>query len=263
MNILLSFSFGLLIGSFLNVVIYRLPVRLKHYWAGGGVNDAPPGILWPASYCPRCKISLRWHDNVPVLGWLKRRGRCHGCRGSIALRYPLIELLTAISFGIVAGQMGVGIIGASAMALSAWLIALAAIDQAHFILPDCLTLTGLWAGLIFAVGPGPLTPTEAIIGSAFGYLILWSMNALHHLLTGEFGMGNGDFKLLAMLGAWQGPWALPFILMLAASGGAVVAITRIALGKAGRKDPMPFGPWLAGAGWIALVSNNSRSFFPF
>ena len=262
MSSVVSFSFGLLIGSFLNVVIYRLPARLAHYWAGGSTQDAPPGILWPASHCPQCKVRLRWHDNLPVIGWLKRRGRCHGCSGSIALRYPFIEILTATSFGIVAWQMDLSIIGLSTMALSAWLITLAAIDQTHFILPDCLTLTGLWAGLIFAVGPGPLTPAEAIIGGVLGYLILWSMNALHHLLTGEFGMGNGDFKLLAMLGAWQGPEALPFILMLAASGGAVVAITRIALGKAGRKDPMPFGPWLAGAGWIALIFINSQSLFP-
>lgn len=256
MSSVVSFFLGLLIGSFLNVVIYRLPAQLQHHWAGGDTKDAPPGILWPASHCPQCKDRLRWHDNLPVIGWIKRHGRCHSCHSSISLRYPFVELLTATSFGVVAWQLDADIIGVCLMAVSAGLITLAAIDQAHFILPDCLTLTGLWAGLLFAVGPGSLTPAEAILGSAIGYLILWSMNAVHHLLTGEFGMGNGDFKLLAMLGAWLGAGALPFVLMLAASGGALFAIMRMALGKAGRKDPMPFGPWLAGAGWIALV-------FPF
>lgn len=248
-------------GSFLNVVIYRLPAQLKHYWAGGSATDAPPGLIWPASHCPQCKTALRWQDNFPVLSWLRCHGRCYHCHAPISLRYPLIEIMTATGFGIVAWQIGISLPGLLAMALTAWLIALAAIDQEHFLLPDCLTLSGLWAGLLFALFPGHLSPTEAILGGALGYLLLWSMNALHQLLTGNIGMGNGDFKLLAMLGAWLGPWLLPFILMLAAGGGAVVAITRIALGRAGRKDPMPFGPWLAGAGWIALLFEDRLAFF--
>lgn len=261
MSILLSVIAGLLIGSFLNVVIVRLPAQLKHYWANGEQSTAPPGLVRPASHCPHCKTVIRWQDNIPVIGWLKRRGVCLHCQQTISLRYPFIELLTALSFGLIAWQMQGGMLLITSLLLTAWLIALAAIDYDHFLLPDCLTLSGLWLGLLYAVGPGSLAPAEAIIGAASGYLFLWTLNGIHQFITGHAGMGHGDFKLLAMIGAWLGPWLLPMVLMLAAGGGALLAITRIAQGKANRKDPMPFGPWLAGAGWIGLFFNESLTFF--
>jgi len=263
--------FGLIVGSFLNVVIYRLPVMLERGWReqcaelfgheSGEAGDAAPfNLVRPGSACPKCKTPIRAWQNIPVLGWIMLRGRCANCEAPISLRYPAIELLTGICFLIVAWRFGVTWETSAAMVLTAFLIALSFIDIDHQLLPDNMTLPLVWVGLALALFHGEIAgqalfidPSTAITGALAGYLSLWSVYWLFKLITGKEGMGHGDFKLLAALGAWLGWQMLPLIIILSAMVGAVVGIAMIAIAGRDRQVPIPFGPYLAAAGWIAML----------
>lgn len=223
-----------------------------------GTDDADeiseaPGIVWPPSGCPKCGQRLRAIDNIPILSYLLLRGRCRGCHERISPRYPIIEGITALLLTLVIWQTGWTIASAAYMAFTAILIALTAIDLEHMLLPDDLTLALLWLGLLLAVlGIGP-TPVDAILGAAAGYLSLWSVYQLFRLLTGKEGMGYGDFKLLAALGAWLGWQHLPVVILLSAGVGSLVGVSLIALKAQAKGQAIPFGPYLAAAGWITLL----------
>ena len=235
-------TMGLALGSFLNVVIARLPTdwRLS-------------ALVWPASQCPHCQSTIGWLEKLPVLGWLICQGHCRACQQPIRLRYVLIEAGSALVAVLVINQFGLTPAGLSALVLSAWLIVLSGIDQDTLLLPDCLTLSGLWLGLLSATLYHHTTPIEAITGAALGYSVLAGLNAGYYWLTGREGMGGGDFKLLAMLGAWLGVSALPAILLLAAGGGTLWALGGMLWARRSRYAMMAFGPWLAAAGWITLI----------
>jgi leader peptidase (prepilin peptidase)/N-methyltransferase len=255
--------FGLVLGSFLNVVIHRLPRRMEAEWRAQCAelmevaDDSPEtgatGIVWPPSACPHCESKLRAIDNIPVLSYLWLGGRCRNCRHPISPRYPIIETITAALFALVVWQIGWQPAALAAVVFTAILIALTAIDLEHMLLPDDLTLALLWLGLLVAVsGLGP-SPSDAVIGAAAGYLSLWGVYQVFRLATGKEGMGYGDFKLLAALGAWLGWQYLPVVILLSAGVGAVVGVTMIALLGHERGQAIPFGPYLAAAGWIALL----------
>ena len=267
------FVIGLLVGSFLNVVIYRLPIMLDREWrtqaaelVQGGSGDAaaltlPPefNLLRPRSACPACGAPITALQNVPVVSWLVLRGRCAACRARISVRYPAVELATAVLSAAVAWHFGVTTATACALLLTWALIALTGIDIDHQLLPDDITLSLLWAGLLAAVliGPHagfplPVAPRDAVLGAVAGYGSLWLVFHAFKLLTGKEGMGYGDFKLYAALGAWLGWKVLPLVILLSAATGAILGIAMIALRGRDRAAPMPFGPYLAAAGWIAL-----------
>jgi leader peptidase (prepilin peptidase)/N-methyltransferase len=263
------FVVSLLIGSFLNVVIYRLPLILDAQWraqcaelAGEPAVDGEQVLTLssPRSHCPACKAPVRAIHNIPVVSWLALRGRCAHCGTRIPVRYPLIELATAVLSATVAWHFGFGFEALCALLVTWLLIPLTGIDADHQLLPDSLTLPLLWLGLLASLGhePGsahalPVAPADAIIGAATGYLFLRGVFHAFKLLTGKEGMGFGDFKLFAALGAWLGWQMLPLVLLLSAAVGAVVGITLIVLRKQGREVPIPYGPYLAGAGWIAML----------
>jgi len=260
------FLFGLLVGSFLNVVIHRVPVMLERSWrreclALDGKEppaEAPYDLIRPRSACPGCKAPITALQNIPVLSWLVLRGRCASCRRSIGARYPVVELATALLSAVVAWKFGCGWATAAALVLTWFLIALAVIDMDTQLLPDGMTLPLLWIGLLLSLllPAGPRLPVDlpdAVIGAAAGYLSLWSVYHLFRLLTGKEGMGYGDFKLLAALGAWLG-WQMLLPIIIGAAGvGALVGISSIALGQRGKGVPMAFGPYLAAAGWLMLT----------
>jgi len=265
--------FGLAIGSFLNVVIYRLPKMMQAEWQAhcaelDGQEPAPaPGfnLLVPGSHCPACKTPLRIRDNLPLLSYFASGGKCAHCSVPISTRYPVVEALTALLSVWVAWQFGFGLAGLAALAFTFVLIALTFIDADTTLLPDSLTLPLLWAGLLLNVR-GTFVPLEqAVIGAATGYLILWSIYWLFKLATGKEGMGYGDFKLLAALGAWFGWKMLLPIVLLSSVVGAVVGILLLILARRGRDIPIPFGPYLAAAGFIALMYGEdiARRFVPF
>ncbi|MCE8002246.1 prepilin peptidase [Billgrantia ethanolica] len=252
---------GLCLGSFLNVVIVRLPVMLMLGWRAEArealelpEEESPRfNLLVPRSICPQCETPIAWHDNLPVLGWIKRRGRCAACEARISPQYPLVELAGAgLALAVVA------LYGASWQGLFVYgaclaLLALAVIDLRTQLLPDAMTLPLLWAGLLYQLLFQPLMLPSAVIGAMAGYLALWSVYWLFKLVTGKEGMGYGDFKLLAALGAWLGWQYLPMVLILSAGVGAIVGIAlQLALPRL-RGAPMPFGPYLASAGMIALL----------
>ncbi len=262
-------AFGLVIGSFLNVVIHRLPLVLERRWRAecaelAGTPAPAPGeaynLVRPRSRCPACHAPIRALHNIPVLSWLLLRGRCAACGARISLRYPLVELATGAAFAAVAWHFGFGWQALLAMAFTACLIALAGIDLDRQLLPDAITLPLLWLGLVAslwhagapATAP-PVSPRDAILGVAAGYLFLWAVFQLFRLATGKEGMGYGDFKLFAAAGAWLGWQMLPLVLLLAAAVGAVTGITLIVAKRLGRGVPIPFGPYLAGASWIAMM----------
>lgn len=298
---------GLLIGSFLNVVIVRLPQMMTRDWAaqcqawqeaeaaelaaaavlaqaqesGAGPVEAggdarsdvlpdvalstgvPPdnplqpaerfNLAWPPSHCPQCDHRLRWHENLPVIGWLRLRGRCAHCASPIPWHYPAVEALTALLFALCAWQFGPGVPAIAAMGLCAALVALAFIDAQTSLLPDDITLPLLWAGLLLNIS-GMFAPlTEAVLGAALGYGLLWLVFQGFRLATGKEGMGFGDFKLLAALGAWLGWRALPEILLFSSLAGVLVGGVLLVTGRAQRSDPLPFGPYLAAAGLLCLL----------
>ena len=254
-------AFGLAIGSFLNVVIYRLPKMMEAEWqaqcaelAGRAPEPAPRfNLLVPGSHCPACKTPLRVRDNVPLVSFFASGGRCAHCGAAVSSRYPIVEATTAVLSAWVAWHFGFGLAGLAALALTFVLIALTFIDADTTLLPDSLTLPLLWAGLLLNTG-GTFAPlSEAVIGAAAGYLILWTIYWLFKLATGKEGMGYGDFKLLAALGAWFGWKMLLPILLLSSVVGATVGIILLVLARRGRDIPIPFGPYLAAAGFIALL----------
>ena len=253
---------GLCLGSFLNVVITRLPVMLMIGWRAEARDalelpseeTAPFNLLTPRSLCPRCEAPIAWHDNIPLLGWFKRRGRCASCQARISPQYPLVELAGGVLALAVLALFGPTLEALFILGACLTLLAMGVIDLRTQLLPDLLTLPLLWAGLLYQLLFQPLLLPSAVIGAMVGYLSLWSFYWLFKLVTGKEGMGYGDFKLLAALGAWLGWQTLPLVLILAAGAGAVVGILiQLAIPRL-RGAPLPFGPWLVMAGWIALLA---------
>jgi leader peptidase (prepilin peptidase)/N-methyltransferase len=279
---------GLMVGSFLNVVIYRLPIMMEREWreqsadldaapapspAPAAAPAAPTGpspgmkprvelfnLSTPRSACPHCKTPIKAAHNIPVVSWLALRGRCAACRAPISGRYPAVELATGLLSAWTAWHFGFGATACCAVAVTWALIALTGIDVDHQLLPDSITLPLLWAGLLAAITLGPtpgvalpVSPKDAIIGAAAGYLSLWAVFHAFRLITGKEGMGYGDFKLFAALGAWMGWKILPLVILLAAGTGACLGVLMIVLRGRDRAAPMPFGPYLAAAGWLAML----------
>jgi leader peptidase (prepilin peptidase)/N-methyltransferase len=275
------FLVSLLIGSFLNVVIHRVPIMLEREWkaqaremlvepgdaAGTGRIDVrtegSPGRynrLVPRSRCPRCNAEITALQNIPVVSWLLLGGKCASCRMSISVRYPIVEFATAVLSAVVALHFGWHWQTLAALLFTWALVALTVIDLDHTLLPDVITMPLLWLGLLLSLwwhaglaAPAPTDPSSAILGAVCGYLILWTVYWAFKLATGKDGMGYGDFKLLGELGAWMGWQMLPLILLLSAFAGAVIGIALILLRGRDRNVPIPFGPYLAVAGWIALL----------
>ncbi len=251
---------GLVVGSFLNVVIHRLPRMLEQGWraecAELSGNPLPSGetfnLVLPRSRCPHCGHPIRAIENVPVLSYLALRGRCAACNARISPRYPVVEALAGALAGYVAWRFGASAAAAGAMLFVWTMIALAFIDLDTFYLPDNLTLPLLWTGLLFNIGATFTDLTSSVIGAAAGYLVLWTVFWAYKLATGKEGMGYGDFKLLAAIGAWLGWKMLPLVILLSSFVGAVIGIGLIVLARRGRNVPIPFGPYLAIAGLIAL-----------
>lgn len=257
------FVLGLLVGSFLNVVIYRLPVMLERSWKQEAsaileleapADDKRFNLVVPASRCPHCGHKIRWFENIPVISWLLLRGKCSNCSSGISPRYPAVELACGLMSATVALYTGYGAALLPLLVLSWTLLALALIDYDTLLLPDQLTLPLMWAGILASLtGLSGVALTDAVLGAVFGYLSLWSVYWLFRLLTGKEGMGFGDFKLLAALGAWMGWQMLPLIILLSSVVGALVGGGLIMTGMIKRDQGIPFGPYLAAAGWIALV----------
>jgi len=255
--------FSLAVGSFLNVVIYRLPKMLEYDWyqecaaLTGKEAAAPQGsrlsLVHPPSRCHHCGHRIRALENIPLLSYLVLHGRCSSCGGAIGLRCPLVEAGTALLSILVVWRFGIGWESAAALVLTWCLIALAVIDLDTRLLPDVVTLPVLWLGLVLSLGGWFTDSRSAILGAALGYLSLWGFFHLFRLLTGKAGMGFGDFKLLAMLGVWLGWQHLPQIILLSACAGALVGTTLILVRKRDPRIPIPFGPYLAVAGWIGLM----------
>jgi len=254
---------GLLVGSFLNVVIYRLPVMMQQSWRkdcqdylGLDIDkalDEPFNLVLPLSRCPDCNMPIKPYQNIPVVSYIFLRGKCAQCANPISLRYPIIEAFTALTSFMIAWHFGFSPQTGFALLLTWSLIALSFIDIDHHLLPDSITLPSLWLGLLLSVF-GLFTDSHAsIIGAVAGYLVLWSIFHLFKLLTGKEGMGYGDFKLLSLFGAWLGWQSLPAIILMSSLVGAVVGITMIVFSRHDRNTPIPFGPYLAAAGWIALI----------
>ena len=254
---------GLVVGSFLNVVIYRLPKMMEREWRdqcaelvhGQAPSHERPAfnLVVPRSRCPGCGHGISALENIPVLSYLVLRGRCTECGWRIPLRYPGVEILTGVLSVAVVWHFGLGVESAGALLLTWALIALAFIDFDTQYLPDAITLPFLWLGLLLNLGNVFATTRDSIIGAVAGYLVLWSVYHLFRLATGKEGMGFGDFKLLAMFGAWLGWAALPVIVLLSSLVGAIVGVSMIALRGHDRNIPIPFGPYLAVAGWVALM----------
>jgi leader peptidase (prepilin peptidase)/N-methyltransferase len=280
--IAVSVVLGLMVGSFLNVVIYRVPLMLERQWreqcaegsaaadspaAGASAPAAQPAgiperfnLIVPRSACPSCRAPISaWH-NIPLLSWLWLRGKCASCGAPISARYPLVEALSAVLSGLIAWNFGYGWPALAALLLTWFLIALTFIDIDHQLLPDSLTLPLLWLGLFLSLWSAqaggssvPVDTRSSLIGAMAGYVSLWSVYHLFRLLTGKEGMGYGDFKLFAALGAWLGWQMLLPIILIAAGTGAVVGLAMIIMRRHDRSAPIPFGPFLAGAGWLILM----------
>ncbi len=271
------FLFSLAIGSFLNVVIHRVPVMLEREWRSQAEQilqgeedlglkpdlqaDPKPkyNLVVPRSACPKCGAQITAAQNIPVISYLLLKGKCAKCGARISARYPMVELGTAILSAVVAWKFGFVWYTAAALLLTWTLVALTGIDIDHQLLPDNMTLPLVWIGLLLSLAATipsvglPVDPRSSIIGAIAGYLSLWSVYHAFRLLTGKEGMGYGDFKLFAALGAWLGWQMLLPIILLAAFTGAVIGILMIALRRRDRNIPIPFGPYLAAAGWIALL----------
>jgi leader peptidase (prepilin peptidase)/N-methyltransferase len=258
----LSTLLGLCVGSFLNVVIHRLPKMMEREWhaqcaelRGECVTEVEDNLTLstPRSHCPVCQHAISATENIPLLSYIFLRGKCKGCSSPISIRYPLIEIFTALASALVAWHFGPTLQTAGALLLVWSLIALAMIDFDTQLLPDSITLPLLWLGLLFNLFGTYTSLASAVIGAMAGYLSLWSIFWLFKLATGKEGMGYGDFKLLAALGAWLGWSMLPTIILLSSLVGAAVGISLIVFARHGRNIPIPFGPYLAAAGVIALL----------
>ncbi|MGR9085774.1 MAG: prepilin peptidase [Gammaproteobacteria bacterium] len=278
------FIIGLIFGSFLNVVIYRLPVMMQRGWRkecleflqldpdetagamklpGAHPVDSrePFNLVLPLSRCPNCKTPIKPYHNIPILGYIFLKGRCAQCKSPISLRYPLIELFTAVASAVVAWHFGYGIETVFALLLTWSLIALGSIDIDHQLLPDSINLPLLWLGLSLSLFDIFTDSRSSIIGAIAGYGALWTVFHLFKLATGKEGMGYGDFKLLALFGAWLGWQYLPMIILLSSLVGAVVGIVMVIWIKRDHTIPIPFGPYLAAAGWLALLWGEDLNHF--
>jgi leader peptidase (prepilin peptidase) / N-methyltransferase len=252
---------GLLVGSFLNVVILRLPRRMEWQWKTDAreileqpeiYDPPPPGIVIEPSHCPHCKHKLSWFENIPVFSWLVLRGRCRHCHAPISPQYPLVELITCLLAVAAVARFGFGWQGFGAAVLSCFLVALAGIDLRTRLLPDSLTLPLMWLGLIGSIDNLYMPTKPALLGAMVGYLSLWSVWWLFKQLTGKEGMGHGDFKLLAALGAWVGLKGILPVILLSSLVGAIVGSIWLAAKGRDRATPIPFGPYLAIAGWLVF-----------
>ncbi|MBI3901537.1 MAG: prepilin peptidase [Nitrosomonadales bacterium] len=252
---------GLMVGSFLNVVIHRLPKMLEREWQAqcadlkgdlSSAEAAPYNLVVPRSACPHCGHKIGALENIPVISYLLLRGKCKGCGAHISARYPGVEIIGGVLSGFAAWHFGFGLAALAALLFVWALIALTFIDFDTQLLPDSITLPLLWLGLLFNLSGAFTDLRSAVVGAAAGYLALWSVYWLFKLITGKDGMGYGDFKLLAAIGAWLGWQMLPLVILLSSLVGAVVGITLIIAARHGRNIPIPFGPYLAGGGLIAL-----------
>ena len=258
-----AFLFGLLVGSFLNVVILRLPAWLEWRWKSDcremleleplDAAEKPPGIVVQSSRCPKCGHKLAAWENIPLLSFLLLRGRCRGCKTPISWQYPLVELLTGVAFAVVVWQFGATWQSLAVLVFTGMAIGMSGIDMRTTLLPDGMTLPLLWLGLLVSLVPLFVSPADAIIGAAVGYLSLWSVYWGFKLLTGKEGMGYGDFKLLAAIGAWCGVNAILPVVLISSLIGAIVGGAWLAIRGRDRATPIPFGPFLAAAGWVQLV----------
>ncbi|MDD4865393.1 MAG: A24 family peptidase [Alishewanella agri] len=262
--LLLVFVFSLVIGSFLNVVIYRLPLMMEREWQAefqAYFQQTPENavaerfnLAVPRSACPSCHTPIAARDNIPLLSWLLLKGRCRHCQTRISLRYPAVELLTAVLATMVAWQFGVTNTAAILILITFGLVALSFIDIDKMLLPDQITLPLLWLALVFSLSEHALVdPATALLGAACGYLSLWAVYWGFKLLTGKEGMGYGDFKLLAIFGALLGWQQLPLIILLSSLVGAVIGATLLSIQGKDKATPIPFGPYIAAAGWIAIL----------
>ena len=264
--IFLALVLGLLVGSFLNVVIYRVPEGLNRNWKlqAKQMLDLPLeqgegerfNILMPPSHCPSCKTAIKPWQNIPILSYVLLKGQCKHCQTAISLRYPLVELLTGLVFAVCAWKFGATWTALATMVFSAYLITMIFIDADTQLLPDQLTLPLMWGGIVFHLAAyllqadwGITTLVDSLLGAIVGYMSLWSIFQLFKLVTGKEGMGYGDFKLLAALGAWLGISVLPIIIIMSAVVGLIFALIM----KVAKNQPMPFGPYLAISGWIVLI----------
>ena len=272
--VLLALILGLLVGSFLNVVIYRVPEGLNRNWKlqAKQMLDLPLeqgegerfNILMPPSHCPSCKSAIKPWQNIPILSYVLLKGQCKHCHAAISLRYPLVELLTGLVFAVCAWKFGATWTALAVMVFSAYLIAMIFIDADTQLLPDQLTLPLMWGGIVFHLAAyllqadwGITNLVDSLLGAIVGYMSLWSIFQLFKLVTGKEGMGYGDFKLLAALGAWLGISVLPIIIIMSAVVGLIFALIM----KVAKNQPMPFGPYLAISGWIVLVFSQPISQF--
>ena len=252
---------GLLVGSFLNVVILRLPKRLEWTWKRDArevleipdvYDPPPPGIVVERSHCPHCKHQLSWYENIPVLSWVALGGKCRNCKAPISVQYPLVELLTMLLFVACVWRFGFGWQGFGAIVFTGFLVSMSGIDLRTQLLPDSLTLPLMWLGLIAAADNLYFPIKPAVLGAAAGYASLWSVWWVFKQLTGKEGMGHGDFKLLAAIGAWTGlKGILPTILLSSVVGAVIGSIWLVVKGR-DKATPIPFGPYLAIAGWIVF-----------
>jgi len=268
--VVIAFAFAMLIGSFLNVVIYRLPLMMQREWReqcdelqstpAPAIPDGPFNLVIPRSACPACGTQIQAWQNIPIISYLLLRGRCASCKQNISTRYPLVELLTAVLAAVCAWRFGFGWEALMAIGLTCTLIAISMIDYDYQLIPDSIVVPLVWVGLAMSLWQPNVAadtlfvvPTDSIIGAMVGYLSLWSVYQLFKLATGKEGMGYGDFKLLAALGAWLGLAAVPIIILMSAVVGAIVGIALIVLRGRDRQLPIPFGPYLAAAGWITMI----------
>ncbi|MGH8190128.1 MAG: prepilin peptidase [Rhodanobacteraceae bacterium] len=256
---------GVIVGSFLNVVILRLPARMEYFWRrdaremlalGPDGEVAPPDLVRKGSHCPHCKHPLRAWDNIPLLSWLSLRGRCRYCAAPISIQYPLVELLCGITSAVVVWKFGLAWQSAAGLVFTWMLVAAAGIDFRTQLLPDSMTLPLMWLGLLLALVPLFVPLREAVIGAAAGYLALWAVYWIFKFATGKEGMGYGDFKLFAAAGAWMGYTALLPVIILAALSGAIIGLVLLRVRGQDRSVPIPFGPFLAAGMWIWLVAGN-------
>jgi len=251
---------GLLVGSFLNVVIHRLPKMMERDWRAQCAElsgnepkkEAPYNLLTPRSACPHCNHKIGAFENIPLISYLLLRGKCKGCGTPISIRYPLVETISGVLSAFAAWHFGFGLAGVAAILLVWALIALTCIDLDTQLLPDNITLPLLWLGLLFNLAETFTSLPNAVVGAIAGYLVLWGVYWMFKLTTGKEGMGYGDFKLLAAIGAWLGWQMLPLVILLSSVVGAAIGITLVVAVKRGRDIPIPFGPYLAGGGLIAL-----------
>lgn len=264
---------GLLVGSFLNVVIYRLPRMMQHEWRSDCLEfleqqpkedqEEPLGLVLPRSRCGQCGHQITALENIPIISYLFLKGKCSSCGASISIQYPLVELFTGLVSLWIALHFGVTLQTAFALIFSWSLIAASGIDIGHKLLPDNITLPLMWLGILLSFFNIFIDLETSIIGAIAGYMSLWSVYIVFKVITGKEGMGHGDFKLLAMLGAWMG-WKVLFIIILTSSlVGAVVGISMIVLKKSSRATQIPFGPYLAAAGWISLLYGDQLNKFYF